>query len=156
LYVPKNAHAKNLLVVPNNSGFASADVDLLRANASCEVRRQMSLADRLGAALLVPLFPRPGLAGEEVNLYLHALTRAALEATTPAFSRVDLQLLAMADDARARLKAKGIETDAKLLLRGFSASGSFVNRFAFLHPSRVRAVAAGAPGGWPIAPAAAE
>ena len=35
---------------------------------------------------------------------------------------------------------------------GFSASGMFVNRFSFLHPDRVLAVACGSPGGWPIIP----
>ena len=60
----------------------------------------------------------------------------------------------MADDARKLLAAKGVPVDAKLLLRGFSASGSFVNRFAVLHPERVLAVACGSPGGWPLAPAA--
>ena len=35
---------------------------------------------------------------------------------------------------------------------GFSASGSFVNRFVFLHPERVLAAAYGSPGGWAIAP----
>jgi hypothetical protein len=35
---------------------------------------------------------------------------------------------------------------------GFSAAGMFVNRFAFLHPEMVKAVAVGSPGGWAIAP----
>ena len=127
---------------------------MIRAASSCEVRRQAALAERLGTPLLVPLFPRPKAAGEGDNLYLHALTRAALTAEAPALKRVDLQLLAMADDARKLLAAKGVPVDAKLLLRGFSASGSFVNRFAVLHPERVLAVACGSPGGWPLAPAA--
>ena len=37
---------------------------------------------------------------------------------------------------------------------GFSASGMFANRFAFLHPERVRAAVVGSPGGWPLAPVA--
>lgn len=151
LYVPKTPRAGHILVVPNNTGYATDDVDLVRASTTCEVRRQAALADALGAPLLVPLFPRPPV-GDDDNLYLHALTRAALTAEAPAFRRVDLQLLAMADDARALLAAKGIPVGAKLLLRGFSASGSFVNRFAVLHPERVLAIACGSPGGWPIAP----
>jgi dienelactone hydrolase len=143
-----------VLVVPNNTGFSSEDIVLLRASAACEVARQAPLASRLGVPLLVPMFPRPTATGEDDNLYLHALSRAALETKVPAFRRVDLQLLAMLDDARARLKARGIETRDRALLWGFSASGSFVARFALLHPSRVLAAASGAPGGWPIAPAA--
>ena len=155
LYVPKAPRAGRLLVVPNNTGFGTDDLEVIRASASCEVRRQAALADALGAPLLVPLFPRPETEGGEDNLYLHALTRAALEAKAPALRRVDLQLLAMADDARRALAEKGIALDERLLLRGFSASGSFVNHFALLHPERVRAVACGSPGGWPAAPVAA-
>ena len=42
---------------------------------------------------------------------------------------MDLQLLAMIDDVRARLKAVGLVTHEKALLTGFSASGTFTNRF---------------------------
>ena len=156
LYVPAKPLAGHLLVAPNNTGFSSEDLDLIRASSSCEVRRQATLADKLGAPLLVPLFPRPPAAGSDDNLYLHALTRAALTTSVPAFRRVDLQLLAMADDARTHLAAKEIVVDSRLLLRGFSASGSFVNRFAVLHPESVLAAAIGSPGGWPLAPEARE
>lgn len=150
LYLPKEAHGHRLLVAPNNTGFVTDDLELLRTAASCEVRRQTALADRLGAPLLIPLFPRPPTVDETENLYLHALTRSSLETKVEAYRRVDLQLLAMIDDARAALP----EVKPEVLLWGFSASGSFVNRFAMLHPERVAAVACGSPGGWPIAPVA--
>ena len=147
LYVPKQAAGSRLLVAPNSTGFVSDDPYALRLSASCEVRRQASLADRLGTPLLVPLFPRPSAPGDAENLYLHALTRPALEARAPAHRRVDLQLIAMIDDARA-----GRSLDERVLMMGFSASAMFANRFTFLHPERVARVAVGAPGGWPIAP----
>jgi hypothetical protein len=37
----------------------------------------------------------------------------------------------------------GIETHEKILMTGFSASGTFVNRFSLIHPDRIRALAAG-------------
>jgi dienelactone hydrolase len=151
LFLPKGP-ATSVLVAPNNSGFGSDDLALLRASALCEVDRQAGLAERLGAALLVPLFPRPPVAGEEENLYLHALVRAALTTSQRPLARVDLQLGAMLDDARARLAREGQKVPARALFWGFSASGSFVNRYALLHPERVLAVASGSPGGWPIAP----
>jgi pimeloyl-ACP methyl ester carboxylesterase len=80
------------------------------------------------------------------------LSRAALEVPNEKYRRVDLQLVAMIADARATLHAEHVDVDAKVLLRGFSASGMFVNRFALLHPEVVRAVAVSSPGGWPIAP----
>ena len=69
--------------------------------------------------------------------------------------RLDLQLLAMIDDARRRLRGRGIATRSQVLLSGFSAAGMFVNRFSMVHPERVLAVASGSPGGWPLAPAEA-
>lgn len=153
LFVPEHTGSPHLLVVPNNTGFATKDPALLRASASCAVVQHAPLAARLGAAMLVPLFPRPRLPGQAPdNLYLHALTREALTTRSAAWSRVDLQLPAMVRHARARLASLGWNVEKKLLLVGFSASASFVNRFAMLHPENVLAVVAGSPGGWPIAP----
>ena len=47
-----------------------------------------------------------------------------------------------------------VRTDShgRVSIAGFSAAAMFANRFAVLHPRRVRAVAAGSPGGWPIVP----
>lgn len=154
LFVPKEVRYPCLLVVPNNTGFAVEDTALLRASASCEIQRQSALAERLGCPLLVPMFPRPSTPSEEANLYLHALSRASLQTQTKAWKRVDLQLLNMIQDARGHLQAKGLKLSPKVLLSGFSASGSFVNRFTMLHPEHVLAVACGSPGGWPMAPVA--
>jgi hypothetical protein len=155
LLLPKAPHGR-LLVAPNNPGFASDDPSLLRVSASCEVERHAALAEKLGAALLVPLFPRPEAPGEAENLYLHALVRAALTTKEQRFARVDLQLGAMIDDVRVRLAKQGVKLPARSLFWGFSASGSFVNRYTLLHPDRVLAVASGAPGGWPMAPVSEE
>lgn len=150
LFHPKEVKTAHLLVVPNNTGFATEDLALLRAAAAGELQHHLPLAERLGCPLLVPMFPRPSI-GEE-NLYLHALTRSSLLETRAPLKRVDLQLIAMLEDAARRSKAKGVDLKPKALLWGFSASGSFVNRFAMLHPERALAVASGSPGGWPLAP----
>jgi predicted esterase len=156
LYVPKVVRSTHLLVVPNNTGFQTADLELLRAAGSCEIDRQTALAVRLGAPLLVPLFPRPPVDGDAENLYLHALSRASLETKVERFRRVDLQLVAMIDNARAALREAHVEVEPVVFLWGFSASASFAARFTMLHPDRVAAVAVGSPGGWPIAPVAAD
>jgi dienelactone hydrolase len=144
LLAPRLATSTTLLVVPNNTGFLSEDPELLRASGTCELERQVASADHLGVAVLVPLFPRTA------EVYVHALTRDALATKTPSIARVDLQLIAMIDHARALL-GKGVRP--RVLMSGFSASGSFTSRFAMLHPDRVLAAAVGSPGGWPIAPA---
>lgn len=146
LLVPSVVTSKHLLVRPNNTGFETVDLELLRASASCELAQTSVLAQKLGTPVLMPLFPRPP------EVYLHALTRAALETKVAENQRVDLQLVAMIDDARQRLAQKGVALDEQVLLEGFSASGSFVDRFTLLHPERVLAVAVGSPGGWPTAP----
>jgi len=153
---PATARAGTLLVVPNNTGFPSEDTELLRASAICELRfggsaGPLAIADGLGAPLLMPLFPRPE------QLYLQALTRASLRRDVePKFNRIDRQLMAMIDDASAKLASLNHPVQPSVLMAGFSASGVFTNRFAVLHPERVLAAAVAGPGGWPIAPVQAD
>ena len=142
LYLPSSprrdaAGEATLLVQPNNSGRTSDDFE------------RKGIAEELGVPLLVPAFPRTA---SDWRVYTHALDRDSLTTRDPALARPDLQLIAMIDDARAKLAAEGLPVAPKVLLQGFSASAMFANRFTALHPERVRAVAAGSPGGWPIAP----
>jgi pimeloyl-ACP methyl ester carboxylesterase len=142
-----------LLVEPNNTGTVD---DRHRIHAE-EARRTITdgyprrLAEALGVLLLLPTFDRPETGWER---YTHALDRDTLQVTVGRLARIDLQLIAMIDRARSLLAAEGVEVDPRVLLNGFSASGSFVNRFAVLHPERVRAVASGGVNGMPILPLA--
>ena len=152
LYMPQKGRALFLLAAPNNTGFETTDPELLAADGACTAERTAALADHLGTPVLVPLFPRPPVPGQEESLYLHALTRASLLTKIPEYARVDLQFIAMLDDAASTLANQGMKVSRRILITGFSASGSFASRFAMLHPDRVLAVAAGSPGGWPIVP----
>lgn len=152
-----------LLVVPNNSGFATVDLDVLRTIARCALKTQsdinaLALADQLGTPILVPLFPRPELREIWSNMQLQALTRSSLEEIAPksSFDRVDLQLMAMIDAARKQLANDQDRVRERVLMAGLSAAGSFTSRFTMLHPERVLAAAMVAPGGWPIAPVAID
>ena len=140
-----------LLVQPNNSGTNSDDPKVHRRDAWWTGFERYKIADELGVALLIPAFIRPG---GDWQIYTHALDRDSLITKRIDLRRIDLQLIAMIDYARAKLAESGIQTDAKILIQGFSASGMFANRFAILHPDRVKAATIGAPGGWPIAPIA--
>lgn len=156
LYVPETLHRDAngnavLLVQPNNSGRTSDDIGLHRRDAWMTGFERKRIADELGVALLVPAFPRTA---SSWTVYTHALDRDVLTTRDPVLSRLDLQLIAMIDDARARLMEAGTPVDGKVLLQGFSASAMFANRFTALHPGRVRAASIGSPGGWPIAPVA--
>ena len=154
LYVPESLHRDaggmaTLLVQPNNSGRTSDDIAAHQRDAWITGFERKRIADELGVALLVPAFPRTA---SEWRVYTHALDRDVLTTRDPALARLDLQLLAMIDDARTRLGRDGTRVDARVLLQGFSASAMFANRFTVLHPRRVRAATIGSPGGWPIAP----
>lgn len=143
--------AVTLLVQPNNSGINSDDPAIHRKDAWWMGFGRHKLADDLQVALLVPSFVRPA---EDWWVYTHALDRDVFTTQRTNLARLDLQLLAMVDRARADLEKNGLATNERFLLQGFSASGMFANRFTALHPDHVLAVAAGSPGGWPIAPVA--
>jgi len=140
-----------LLVQPADSGRTSDDPEVHRREAWWMGFERHGIADELGLVLLVPAFVRPA---SDWQVDTHALDRDSLTTGDERLARPDLQLLAMIESARAALADRGIASEEKVLLCGFSASGMFANRFTALHPERVLAVAAGSPGGWPIAPVA--
>jgi hypothetical protein len=155
--------ADRLLVVPNNTGSPTDDLQVMRAMARCALAEPrdvdaVEIANTLGTPILMPLFPRPELKEIASNLQLQALTRASLEEEQPRFAHVDRQLIAMIDAARNELAANGwpVRVRRRVLMAGFSAAGQFTERFAKLHPDRVLAAAVGAPGSWPVAPVAAD
>jgi hypothetical protein len=146
LFLPSGSRNNNptyLLVEPNNSGKPTDDIAFQDADARFTAETSSvgrSISKKLGLPLLVPVFPRP----EKIwKTYTHALDRDAMLITEGDMKRIDLQLIAMIDDARERLKRLGIAADEKVMLNGFSASGTFANRFTLLHPARVKAVASG-------------
>lgn len=57
--------------------------------------------------------------------------------------RLDLQLLAMISEAKKELTKHSVKVHSKVILTGFSASGSLANRFSMLHPDSLQLVVAG-------------
>ncbi len=146
LMIPKGttkAETLFLVVEPNNSGFTSDSIELHREGAIfVATKRSIGniVATELHLPLLVPVFPRTR---KENLVYTHALDRDAMLSQNEEIKRLDLQLLAMISDARLRLQDLGIPVEKKVVMTGFSASGSFVNRFTFLHPEKLQAVVSG-------------
>ena len=142
----------HLVVEPNNTGAVSDDQQV-HFDAAMRTAQESAvgslIARALNAPLLVPVFPR---SETDWRVYTHALDRDSMLIADGPLTRIDLQLLAMIADAREKLSAAGINVSEKSLLTGFSASGTFVNRFAALHPEHVRAVAAGGLNGIAIVP----
>ncbi|MCY4553400.1 MAG: Ig-like domain-containing protein [Candidatus Poribacteria bacterium] len=128
-----------LLVEPNNTGVGSNFVSLDRnTKDSIETCSASSVARKLKIPLLMPVFPRPG-----GTLYTHALDRETLLIKDGDLKRIDLQLIVMIAHAQKLMCHNNVKVNEKVFMNGFSASGTFTNRFAILHPTVVRAVATG-------------
>jgi hypothetical protein len=155
LFIPDEGLDTNqitIIIEPNNTGSPSDNfddhVDAAKQQAG---RSQIGnfLSHELRYPLLVPIFPRPE---KNWKIYTHALDRDALLQKDNSLARLDLQLIAMFEDAKSRLTQSGYKVDNKFFMTGFSACGTFANRFAALHPQKVKAYAAGGLNGMLIVP----
>jgi hypothetical protein len=147
LFIPDGSdhnQASFLVVEPNNSGFVDDDlkkhIEKAERTATNDFYLGSYVAQNLKYPLLVPVFPRKRSNWE---VYTHALDRDVMMQKENSLERIDLQLIEMFEDARQKLKEREILTNDQFLLTGFSASGSFANRFTLIHPDKVFAVAAG-------------
>jgi len=61
--------------------------------------------------------------------------------------RADLKVIKMINEFTRLLKQDGYQVYPKVMIEGFSAGGSFAQRFALLHPDLVQAIAVGGLGG---------
>ena len=132
-----------LIIEPNNTGFPNDTLQIHEKDAKKVATNKFYIGNyvsrKLYIPLLVPVFPRPL---SNWKIYTHAFDRDAAIAEGE-IKRLDLQLVAMINDARERLKIFGIELQEKVFLTGFSASGTFVNRFALIHPEIIKGYACG-------------
>jgi len=157
LYIPNNqgeAGIYNLLVSPNNTGGTNDDHNVhvkrvLKTMNSGKTSYPKRIAYDLGVPMLIPTFDRPS---SEDRMYTHALDSDTLKKTTGDLARVDLQLIAMIEDARLQLEEKDVYIAEQVIMDGYSASGSFTNRFAALHPELLIAVSTGGVNSMPIIP----
>lgn len=133
-----------LIVEPNNSGFVNDDfnehVESAENVASNDFYLGNYIAQNLNSPLLVPIFPR---AKSTWEIYTHALDRDVVLQNDTKLERIDLQLLSMVNDVKKILQKKGFNIGEKIILAGFSASGTFANRFTLIHPEKVLATVAG-------------
>jgi len=163
LYVPANAPRgdfRYLIVETNNPGTAGFKASELLKKAIAQVTNPdlslgRSLADKLGAPLLMPVFSRPYTEDRRSDVYTHSLSREAMLIASGPLYRVDLQLIAMAQEAKEKLARCGLKLADKIVMTGFSASGVFAGRFVFLHPDLVAAAGFGGVCGFLSLPAAA-
>lgn len=146
LFIPKGTPLKKqivLLVEPNNTGKLSDSMSIHKQHA-IDLASVSSVGNNISTELkiplLVPVFPRPA---SQPLLYTHALDRDVMLQKVPGLKRLDLQLLAMIKDAKTVLAAMEIPVEEKFFMSGFSASATFTNRFSFMHPEQIKALAIG-------------
>jgi hypothetical protein len=146
LFIPKGTRLNSptfLLVEPNNTGRLSDSIELHKEHAISLATLSSvgnNVSTYLSIPLLVPVFPRPA---SEPLIYTHALDRDVMLEESPELKRLDLQLIKMIEDAREVLTTMNIPVDPRIFMNGFSASGTFTNRFSFLHPEKIKALAIG-------------
>ena len=147
LFIPDNApkdHQLTMIIEPNNSGFVDDDlikhIEKARRTASREFYLGNYVSRKLQTSLLVPVFPR---SKTNWKIYTHALDRDVMLQKDTDLERIDLQLLAMASHGKTKLSELGYTCNEKYFMTGFSASGTFANRFTLLHSDKIQAVAAG-------------
>ena len=135
-----------VVVEPTNTGTTDDDLEVhLKAGENtAESSLGRDIVDALGGPLVIPVFPRPAEEPVDWSPYIHALDRETMQIDGGPLERVDLQLLAMVEDAKTRLDDHGYPVlDEGIILTGFSASGNFVERFVTLHPDKVHSASAG-------------
>ena len=146
LFIPKGTPVNKkifLLVEPNNTGKIADSIEVHKKYA-VDLATVSSVGNNISTELkiplLVPIFPRPA---SQPLLYTHALDRDVMMEKSPGLKRLDLQLLEMINDAKNILHSMNILVDPKIFMNGFSASGTFTNRFSFIHPDKIKALAIG-------------
>ena len=146
LFIPQGTPLNRktfLLVESNNTGKITDSIEVHKKYA-IDLASVSSVGNNISTELkiplLVPVFPRPA---SQPLMYTHALDRDIMLEKTPALRRLDLQLLKMISDAGNILKSMNIQIEPKFFMNGFSASGTFTNRFSFMHPGEIQALAIG-------------
>jgi predicted esterase len=150
----RNDEHRPILVEPHNVGEQVAEFErhLELAKQRIETKTGRYIANELGSPMLLPVFPRPFEEPVDWTHMIHMLCGQTMQIEDGPLERVDRQLLAMIDDALDRLADADISVPEEVILNGFSSSGTFVNRFAALHPDRVCSVSAGGMNGLAILP----
>lgn len=146
LFLPKGIEFNQrttLLIEPNNTGRTSDSIEVHKKYA-IDLASVSSVGNNISTMLkiplLVPIFPRPS---SKALVYTHALDRDVILDKTSELARLDLQLLKMVDDAKEKLNSMNIKLNSQFFMSGFSASATFINRFSFIHPEKIKALAIG-------------
>lgn len=145
IYLPKGlrSHTSNYLLIETNNSGTNDSIEHHEKGAEHAASKSSVgnyVSRKLQIPLLVPVFPRPAT---NWAYYTHALDRDTLLSKEFGIERLDLQLLAMIEDAKKQLAKQNFYLKDKFFITGFSASGTFANRFSLLHAEKIQATASG-------------
>jgi len=153
----KTVDANYIVVESNNTGGHNKSIKSMtsKAKKSLEWVLGPSISKKLNYPMLMPVFPYATKEIEKVltnknkyKYYFPQLDSDVLKIDIDKYKRIDLQLIAMIDDARGRLlKENNQNINEKVIMVGFSSSSLFSARFTFLHPDRVSVAIGGGIGG---------
>ncbi len=106
---------------------------------------KIEFAKNVEAPIIMPILPavKTGIP------YFQQLSRECFEEKDreSVFYRIDMQVCEMISDTKKTLEKMGITLADKIFLNGYSSSGIFAQRFAFLHPEIVDTALIGGAGG---------
>lgn len=143
LKIPEETKTRYLVVETNNTGKVTDNFEEHYASAKSAIIGNAIgpwISKQLNAPILMPVFPR---SEQDWQIYTHAIDRDTLLINTGNLKRLDLQLLAMIDEAKKVLSAHAVSVNEKVIMTGFSASGTLANRFSLLHPDAIKLVVTG-------------
>ncbi|WP_258544433.1 hypothetical protein [Alteromonas lipotrueae] len=143
LKVPELTETNYLIVETNNTGKVSDDFDIHLNSARKAILGNSIgpwVSKKLKAPILVPAFPR---SEKHWETYTHAFDSDTMLVDSGKLKRIDLQLLAMINEAKSILRTHSVIVNERIVMTGFSASGTFANRFSLLHPESLKVVVAG-------------
>ena len=145
----KTVDANYLVVESNNTGSGNSIKGMTsKAKKSLNWVLGASISKKLKYPMLMPVFPFGTSALMQNKYYFPQLDSDVLKIDKDKYRRIDLQLIAMIDDAREKLlKENNQNINEKVIMVGFSSSSLFSARFTFLHPDRVSVAIGGGIGG---------
>ena len=153
----KTVDANYIVVESNNTGGHNKSIKGMTSKAKKSLGWVLgsSISKKLNYPMLMPVFPFATKEIEKVltnknkyKYYFPQLDSDVLKINIDKYKRIDLQLIAMIDDARERLlKENNQNINEKVIMVGFSSSSLFSARFTFLHPDRVSVAIGGGIGG---------
>ena len=145
----KTVDANYIVVESNNTGSDYSIKGMTsKAKKSLSWVLGSSISKKLNYPMLMPVFPFGTSALMQNKYYFPQLDSDVLKIDKDKYRRIDLQLIAMIDDAREKLlKENNQNINEKVIMVGFSSSSLFSARFTFLHPDRVSVAIGGGIGG---------